>query len=117
MNTLPSFLVALVLLAFPFPAVPQASSCSTTLTPANSVQPSIASGYRMQLVATGLASPRSIEWDESGNLLVVEQTNGNGSVSVLAFNDQGGTCLSLTSHTTLVTQNVCAAGLLTINKH
>jgi hypothetical protein len=71
----------------------------------------------MQLVATGLASPRSIEWDESGNLLVVEQKNGHGSVSALAFNGQGGTCLSLTGHTTLVTQSICAADLLTINKH
>ena len=88
------------------PALAQSSSCSATLTPTNSVQPSVASGYRAQLIATGLSSPRSIAFDKAGNLLVVEQKNGDGSVSALALQDNGGTCLSVTSHTTLVTQSV-----------
>lgn len=96
----------LAIASFFLPALAQSSSCSTTLTPANSVQPSVASGYRAQLIATGLSSPRSIEFDKAGNLLVVEQKNGDGSVSVLGLQDNGGTCLSVTSHTTLVTQSV-----------
>jgi hypothetical protein len=99
----------LAIASFFLPALAQSSSCSTTLTPANSVQPSIASGYRAQLIATGLSSPRSIEFDKAGNLLVVEQKNGDGSVSVLTLQDNGGTCLSVTSHTTLVTQSVRSA--------
>lgn len=102
----------LALVSFLLPALAQSSSCSTTLTPTNSVQPSVASGYRAQLIATGLASPRSIEFDKAGNLLVVEQKNGNGSVSVLTLQDDGGTCLSVTSHTTLVTQSVWNLTLL-----
>jgi hypothetical protein len=96
----------LAIASFFLPALVQSSSCSTTLTPTNSVQPSVASGYRAQLIATGLSSPRSIQFDKAGNLLVVEQNNGDGSVSALTLQDNGGTCLSVTSHTTLVTQSV-----------
>jgi glucose/arabinose dehydrogenase len=96
----------LVIASFFLPALAQSSSCSTTLTPTNSVRPSVASGYRAQLIATGLSSPRSIEFDKAGNLLVVEQKNAGGSVSVLTLQDNGGTCLGVTSHTTLVTQSV-----------
>ena len=88
------------------PTWAQPSSCSSTLMPTNSVQPSVASGYRAQLIATGLSTPRSIKFDKAGNLLVVEQKNGNGSVSALTLLDNGGTCLSVVSHTTLVTQSV-----------
>lgn len=87
-------------------ALAQSPSCSTTLTPTNSVQPSVASGYHAQLIATGLSSPRSLKFDKAGNLLVIEQKNGNGSVSALTLQDKGGTCLSVASHTTLVTQSV-----------
>lgn len=102
----------LALAFFVIPVLSQASSCSTSLTPTNSIQPSVASGYRAQLIATGLSSPRSIQFDSDGNLLVVEQTNGNGSVSQLSLKDNGGTCLSVTSHTTLVTDSVKAPDCL-----
>lgn len=46
----------------------------------------------MQLVATGLTKPRSIEFDTNGNLLVVQQGVG---VSNIAFKDNGGTCLEV----------------------
>ena len=42
------------------------SACSTTLTPTMSIQPTVASGYQMALVATGLTKPRSIEFDSAG---------------------------------------------------
>lgn len=76
------------------------SACSTTLAPASSVQPSVASGYRAQVVATGLSKPRSIEFDRSGNLLVVEA--GSGSISALTLADDGGPCVSVRSSRTVI---------------
>jgi len=69
-----------------------ASSCSVNLTPTNSIAPTVASGYRMALVATGLTKPRSIKFDSKGNLLVVQQGAG---ITNLAFKDDGGVCLSV----------------------
>ena len=80
-------------------ALGQASSCSQTLTPAKSVRPTIASGYRMALVATGLTKPRSIQFDSAGNLLVVQSGVG---IASLAFQDAGGLCLSVTTQQTVV---------------
>ena len=94
------------------PALAQ-SSCSTTLTPANSVKPSIASGYHAQLVATGLSSPRSIQFDTEGNLLVVEA--GRGAVSAYSFDDQGGTCLSVSGNTTVVSTG--SVGSFIVGQH
>lgn len=92
-----SFLTAL--------AATQASDCSTTLTPTNSAKPTVASGYRMALVATGLTSPRSIQFDSAGNLLVAESGSG---VSSLAFQDDGGTCLTVkTKKTVIDASTVC----------
>lgn len=68
------------------------SSCSTTLTPAKSVKPSVASGYQMALVATGLTKPRSIAFDTAGNLMVVESGAG---ITNLVLQDNGGTCISV----------------------
>ncbi|KAL8961485.1 MAG: hypothetical protein Q9193_001966 [Seirophora villosa] len=62
------------------------SSCSTTLTPSKSARPSIASGYQMALVATGLTKPRSIEFDTAGNLMVVESGAG---ITNLVLEDNG----------------------------
>lgn len=69
-----------------------ATSCSTTLTP--SIKPSVASGYQVALVATGLTKPRSIQFDSLGNLLVVQSGQG---IANLVFQDDGGTCLSVKS--------------------
>lgn len=75
------------------------SSCSTTLTPTNSIKPSVASGYRAALVATGLTCPRSIQFDASGNLLVVEQSTG---LTSLRLDDNGGICISVKSQKVVV---------------
>lgn len=75
------------------------SSCSTTLTPTDSIKPSVASGYRAALVATGLTDPRSIEFDSSGNLLVVQAGAG---VESLQLQDNGGTCVTVKSKKTVV---------------
>jgi glucose/arabinose dehydrogenase len=96
-----SFSVAAVLLAsFTIPALGQsASGCSTTLTPTNSIKPSVASGYQAALVATGLTHPRSIEFDSSGNLLVIQSGAG---IESLQLQDNGGTCVSVKSKKTVV---------------
>ena len=75
------------------------SSCSTSLTPTNSIQPSIASGYQVALVATGLTDPRSIEFDSAGNLLVLQAGAG---IESLQLQDNGGTCVSVKSKKTVV---------------
>lgn len=77
----------------------QTSSCSTSLTPTNGIQPSVASGYHMALVATGLTKPRSVAFDTAGNLMVVESGAG---VSKLALQDDGGTCLSVRERTVVI---------------
>ena len=96
-----SFSAAAVLLSSVIvPVVGQSSSsCSTTLTPTNSIKPSVASGYRAALVATGLTDPRSIEFDSSGNLLVVQAGAG---VESLQLQDNGGTCVTVKSKKTVV---------------
>lgn len=92
--TFVAFSAALVI-----PALGQASSCSKILTPTKSVQPKVAPGYRMALVATGLTKPRSIKFDTAGNLLVVEAGAG---ITNLAFQDDGGTCLSVKTTKTVL---------------
>lgn len=75
------------------------SSCLSTLTPTNSIKPSVASGYRAALVATGLTVPRGLQFDRSGNLLVVEQTIG---LTSLHLDDKGGICVSVKSQNSVV---------------
>jgi glucose/arabinose dehydrogenase len=62
--------------------------------------PVVANGWKAQLVAQGLRSPRSVLFDNKGNLLVVQQ--GLGIVH-LVFNDGGSTCLEVSKKTTLIT--------------
>lgn len=68
------------------------SSCGPS--PSGSVQPSIASGYSMQVVASGLSDPRGIMLDGAGHLLVVE--SGRGVVSAHTLADNNG-CVSVSS--------------------
>ena len=84
------------------------SSCSTTLTPTNSIQPSVASGYRAALVATGLTKPRSIQFDSAGNLLVVQASSG---IESLQLQDEGGLCVSVKSKKTVVSSGSLNHGL------
>lgn len=75
------------------------AQCSTTITPTNSIQPSVASGYAAAVIATGLTAPRSLEIDSAGNLLVIESGLG---LSNYILDDSGGLCLSLSSKETLI---------------
>lgn len=51
------------------------SACSSTIAPQNAV-PSVAPGFRVEVVANNLTRPRSIHFDSEGALLVVEQAQG-----------------------------------------
>lgn len=99
MTPLHSATAALVILIVAAASAQSASSCSTTLTPTNSIKPSLASGYQAALVATGLTKPRSIQFDSAGNLLVVQAGSG---VESLQLQDNGGTCVSVKSKKSLV---------------
>ena len=77
------------------------ASCSPSLTPTNAIKPSVASGYQVALVATGLSKPRSIQFDDAGNLLVVQ--SGKGSLSSLQLQDNGGVCLGVKSQKNVIT--------------
>ena len=67
------------------------SSCPGP-SPSGGIRPSVASGYRLQVVATGLSEPRGILLDGAGNLLVVEQ--GRGAISSHSLTEDNG-CVSV----------------------
>ena len=71
-----------------------AASCSTTLTPTNSIKPTMASDYQIALIITGLTKPRSLQFCSSGNLLVVQQ---GADIINLSLQDNGGAHLSIKS--------------------
>lgn len=56
----------------------------------------------MNLVATGLTSPRGIQFDSNGNLLVVEKGRG---ISWLSLADNGGACVSVRDSGTVISDN------------
>ncbi|KAJ4380843.1 hypothetical protein N0V86_004205 [Didymella sp. IMI 355093] len=69
-------LATLFLIAFTASAQSTASSaCSSTIAPQNAA-PSVAPGFRVEVVANNLTRPRSIQFDSEGALLVVEQSQG-----------------------------------------
>ena len=76
-----------------------AAQCATSITPTNSIKPSVASGFAYQVVATGLTAPRSIQFDSKGNLLVIEQNKG---LSSHVLQDDGGPCVSVASSKYLI---------------
>lgn len=75
-------------------AFAQETSSTSTCGPAPSgdIRPSIASGYHYQVVATGLARPRGIHFDNDGHLLVVESNSGRIVAFTLEEDDSG--CVS-----------------------
>lgn len=87
------------------------STCSSSLAPSYSA--SVASGYQVGLVATGLARPRGIQFDKAGHLLVVEAPRGGESgISALTLRDSGGVCVRQASKKTVVSgQGVGASSL------
>jgi len=80
------------------PSLAQAS-CATMLAPSGSIKPSLASGYRYTVVATGLTKPRSLEFDSDGHLFVLEQNKG---LSKHVLKDDGGVCVTVASSTDII---------------
>ncbi|KAJ4354520.1 uncharacterized protein N0V89_006257 [Didymosphaeria variabile] len=58
-----------------------ASACASTIAPKNAA-PSVASGWRADVVANELTSPRGIIFDSEGGLLFVEQDRGISRVKI-----------------------------------
>lgn len=80
-----------------------ATAQSSCLSPSGSIRPTVASGYSLQVVATGLARPRGIAFDDQGHLLVVQ--SGSGIISSHVVNEQNG-CVTLGNSTTVVDQGL-----------
>jgi len=72
--------------------------CSSVLVPAYT-PPAVAAGWSAQLVANNLTTPRSLSFDSTGALLVVERGKG---VSRIVFKDNGGTCLEVAQHDVII---------------
>ncbi|KAF2448014.1 soluble quino protein glucose dehydrogenase [Karstenula rhodostoma CBS 690.94] len=65
-----------------------ASACASSIAPKNAA-PSVASGWRAEVVANGLDGPRAIVFDSEGGLLVVE---GKKGISRISFGKGEGGC-------------------------
>lgn len=89
-----------ILLAQTASLVTAQSSC---LAPSGSIRPSVASGYALQVAATGLGKPRGLAFDSQGHLLAVEQTSGTISSHVVT--EQNG-CVTLSNSTTVVARGL-----------
>ena len=72
-----------------------AAACPSSIAPA-SAAPSVAPGFRVQVVANNLRDPRGILFDSAGGLLVVEQ--GHGIVRIPLTGD--GACVRQNGPTT-----------------
>ncbi|KAK4442894.1 soluble quino protein glucose/sorbosone dehydrogenase [Podospora aff. communis PSN243] len=84
-----------------------AQNCPRVLVPSYNF-PNVNSGWQVQLVLGGLTKPRSIEFDSTGALLVVESGKG---ITRHRFSDDGGTCLTETDSTVLISQTSLNHGL------
>ena len=87
-----------------------AGSCAASVS-SSVPAPSVAPGFESRLVAAGLKSPRGIQFDSAGNLLVVEQ---GGGVVALNFTDYGGSCLQEKQRWTVVNNTAVSAFGLTL---
>lgn len=63
-------------------------------------QPALAQGYSTRLVMNGLTRPRSLLFDNLGNLLVVEQ--GGTGIRYVKLTDNGGTNVCVASQKQLI---------------
>jgi len=57
------------------------AACASPIAPQNGA-PSVAPGFRVEVVANGLRDPRGIIFDREGGLLVVEQEHGVSRLSM-----------------------------------
>lgn len=73
------------------------TTCTNTLAPSST--PVVADGYAVQVIANGFDTPRSLQFDTSGNLLVAQ---GDGGIVNAKLKDNGGTCLEVESKVDLI---------------
>jgi glucose/arabinose dehydrogenase len=77
------------------------TSCSRDVESPYSI--TVAAGYQVGLVATGLARPRGIHFDKAGHLLVVEAPkSGSPAITALSLEDNSGSCVGETSRKVVV---------------
>lgn len=77
-----------------------AAACPSSIAPAHGA-PSVAPGFRVQVVANNLRDPRSLQFDSAGGLLVVEQGHG---ISRLQLTGDGA-CVRQTGDKKIVVDN------------
>lgn len=78
------------------------SACPTTLQPAYPA-PSLAAGWSAQLIAVDLTKPRTILFDTSGGLLILQQGAG---IARIKWTDDGSACLQNPVQTIVVSSTV-----------
>jgi glucose/arabinose dehydrogenase len=82
-------------------AYPTSTACASTIAPRHG-QPSVAPGWLVQVVASGLTKPRGIVFDSEGNLLVVQQGYG---ISRLNLTSDAGACVRAQGNATDIIVN------------
>lgn len=87
---------ATLALSLIFTIINAQSNCPS---PSGNIRPTVASGYSLQVVATGLSRPRGLAFDGQGHLLVVEQ--GSGTISSHVVGEANG-CVTLEQSSTVV---------------
>lgn len=80
-----------------------ANAQSNCPSPSGNIRPTVASGYALQVVASGLARPRGLAFDDQGHLLVVQQSSG--IISSHTVGEQNG-CVTLGDPVTVVSQGL-----------
>lgn len=73
------------------PASTSPTACASTIAPRNG-QPSVAPGWQVNVVASGLTDPRGIVFDGERSMLVVQQGIG---VSRLRLTNDDGPCVRI----------------------
>lgn len=87
------------------------SSCSSTIAPQHA-QPSVAPGWQVHVVASGLRDPRGLIFDSEGGLLVVEQGRG---VSRLRMTGDEGACVRADGEVQRVIEDEAVSGLFFVS--
>lgn len=74
------------------------AACDNVLAPSHAT-PKLAPGWQGQLIANGFTKPRTILFDDSGGLLVLDSGVG---IRRVELEDNGGTCLSVSENELIV---------------
>lgn len=78
-----------------------APACASTIQPQHPA-PSLASGWRADVVASNLSRPRTVLFDSEGGLLVVEPLKG---ISRITLDDGAGPCVRSKGEPALVIED------------